>query len=179
MNSILSAFSLYKTYIMVAALIAVLVAEFVYVRGVYVNEGTARVVELQAKFDRAVAASQAELFVKERALFETNHQLEKQNVMSKQAIDAANKRHTDYVATHGLRDPGVRAATSNHTNNSSIGTSKSPESCNSGELSVEASGFLLELTKEADELAQDYATCMQWTQEVTSITHSHSSSDQP
>lgn len=178
MNSILNAFNLYKTYFLIAAVVFVLGSEFVYVRGVYVNEGNAKVAALKADYDARAAKLAEELHAKEQKLNEVNQELEKQNVDAKKKIDAANKRYAQYVAAHGLRDPGVQTRPGAAEGGNSGTSGESSGSCQNRELSVEASGFLLGITKEADELAADYKTCYDWATKVREIMRSRSSSVQ-
>ena len=161
-------FKLYKAYIMAALFVAVLVAQFIYVRGVYVNEGDARVQAVELMYQTLQAQAAAALHAKENQLAELNQQMETQNVNAKRKVEEANRRYSNYVSTHGLRDPGT-APVSRPGANTSAGSANNTQGaqCNR-ELSKEASGFLLELTREADELKEDYATCINWTNQVKS-----------
>lgn len=159
----------YRTPIIIAALIAVLATEFVYVRGVYVKEGEAKVQAVQLEYQQRDADMASQLHAKETELANLNQQLEKQNANAKRKVEEANRRYTDLVNSRGLWDPGTTPMphASSGGNSGASSNAEGPQ-CNR-EFSKEASGFLLSITREADELKEDYATCMEWASKARAI----------
>lgn len=169
MNSIFASLSVYRAYIIMAAIVAVLACEFVYVRDVYTQQGEARYNELHAQYDALAAEMKIELQNKELALANANQELERKNADSKRKIDEANRRYVDLAKSRGLWDPGTTPMrTPNGVPNSGSTAGAEGSKCDR-ELSAEAGGFLLTITKEADELKADYATCMSWVSKTREI----------
>jgi hypothetical protein len=115
--------------------------------------------KLQEATERALAT--------ERKNTELGNQLEKQHVESTQNLDrvlADNRRLTRELG--GLRDPGRRQSCGGSVPAPGDPTGQPAPSATGGELSAEASEFLLEFARDADRAAQYAKTCYDWTQQL-------------
>lgn len=111
---------------------------------------------LQAKTDKVLAA--------ERKATELNNQLEKNHAEASRKIDATladNRRLARELG--GLRDPGRRPSCGGAQAGTDTPTDAAGSSA-SGQLSAEASDFLLELAADADRVAEYAQTCYSWAQ---------------
>lgn len=161
-------FDKYKFYIIAGALIALVVGEFFFVRDIYVTKHDLAIAKIER--DNAIARNDVieKLRVVEHKLETTKSELEATNAKSKEEIERLDSVHREYVRVNKLRDPGKSAT-------------PKPISCDSGTanvttepeddtaLSSSSSEFLLDLTKEADKLRTDYATCMDWVDTVKNL----------
>lgn len=111
---------------------------------------------LQAETDKVLAA--------ERKATELNNQLEKNHAESNRKIDATladNRRLSRELG--GLRDPGRRPSCGGAQAGAGAPADAAGSSA-SGQLSAEASDFLLELAADADRVAEYAQTCYSWAQ---------------
>lgn len=111
---------------------------------------------LQAETDKVLAA--------ERKATELNNQLEKNHAEASRKIDATltdNRRLSRELG--GLRDPGRRPSCGGTQAGADTPTDAAGSSA-SGQLSAEASDFLLEFAADADRAAEYAQTCYSWAQ---------------
>ena len=95
------------------------------------------------------------------------NQIEVQHVQSTKQLDAAladNRRLARELG--GLRDPGCRTSGECSVSSNSSSTGVIAAGSSDGRLSDEASEFLLEFARQADEAAQYAATCHQWIKQL-------------
>lgn len=95
------------------------------------------------------------------------NQIEVQHVQSTKQLDAAladNRRLARELG--GLRDPGRRTSGECSVSSNSSSTGVIAAGSSDGRLSDEASEFLLEFARQADEAAQYAATCHQWIKQL-------------
>lgn len=76
------------------------------------------------------------------------------------AIGRENRRLVTELG--GLRDPGRRPSCGGPATPTAVATAPAGATADPANLSDEASEFLLELTRDADEVARYAATCHQW-----------------
>ena len=157
-----------KLYIIAGALVALIVGEFFFVRDIYVTACDAKVLKIKSDHDEAIKKFKDEVRVKENKLGEVKHELEVQNVESKKKISETHTYYTNRIARDGLRDPGRKTPATGLPADPVVPGCPERPKCDT-RLSEEASGFLLTLTREADEMKSDYATCYSWMTKVKQV----------
>jgi hypothetical protein len=128
------------------------------------KQKTEAATQLQAATDRAIKA--------ERAHTAIATELEVQNEIGKQKLDDAY-RDNRALSTQlgGLRDPGRRPSGSCPAG-ATTGSAQQPVGETTGTaLSAEASDFLLDFAKQADDAAQYANTCYDWLQRLKGLKH--------
>lgn len=120
---------------------------------------------LQAETEKVLAA--------ERKNTELNNQLEKTHAEQSRKIESAladNRRLARELG--GLRDPGRRPSCGG--TQAGVGAAPDPAgAATGGELSAEASEFLLEFAAEADRAAEYAQTCHSWAQNAVKQNDGH------
>lgn len=151
----------YKIYIIIGALLALMVGEFFFVKDIYVTAGQVEIAKLKNEQLEAISKNKDRIRSTETTLAAAKLELENENVANKRKISEIHTYYTNLVKRDGLRDPGRKTACDSVPGNPGAngGDQGSGENAR---LSEEASGFLLELTREADEMKADYTTCYKW-----------------
>ena len=166
--SLFSMLTPYKMYVIAGALVALVVGEFFFVRDIYVTKWKLEITTIRAENEQAAKEHLEKIRITEADLAAAKLQLENDNVVNKKKIADVNAVHAKYVAEHGLRDPGRKAPAGNVSCNPGSVVSN-PGPVENARLSEEASGFLLALTREADEMKADFQTCYAWKNKVMQI----------
>jgi hypothetical protein len=162
-----SKFLQYKIYIIIAALAALVAGEFFAVRSHYVTQCEVKIKTINEKNLKDQNTNLEKIRIIEKDLANTKDELERTNVERKKKIADLHAYYADYIAKHGLRDPGRKTnPTAPAVPGSSGAASDNAGSCEDQRLSDQAGGFLLELTREADEVKADYQTCYEWAEKV-------------
>lgn len=160
-------FTQYKIYIILAALVALVAGEFFFVRDIYTTKCDVKVQAINEKNLKDTNANLERVRLIEKDLATTKDELEKSNVERKKKVSELHTYYTDYIAKHGLRDPGRKPSEPAPAVPGNPGAAGNDAgSCNDSRLSDQASGFLLGLTKEANEVKEDYKTCYEWAEKV-------------
>lgn len=151
----------YKMAVAIAGVVLLMGVEAYFVRDYYVMQGEAKVAKINSDNQQAQIEHLGKIRTTESALLATKTQLEKNNVEYKKTISANHTYYTDYIAKHGLRDPGSK------TPAGSVPCSAGDVSCatrpsENNLISRETGKFLFDLAAEADALRIDYGTCMEW-----------------
>jgi hypothetical protein len=119
----------------------------------------AEIDQLHATWNQAYANQTQAIIEKERDLTTLNNKLETEHATATQAIGALYDDNRRLASRIGMRDPTpTRRSTLPATNATSQCTSATTES----RLSDEATQFLLELARDADNAAQYANLCHQW-----------------
>ncbi len=155
----------YKLYIIIAAIVALVVGEFFFVRDIYVTKMELTISKINLESERVKGENLQTIIKKNEEIASIKSELEKQNVKSKEEIDKINSDHLAYVRKYGLRDPG-KPAVSNPVPKDPGSTCYSTGPRDDSRLSDSSSEFILTLTHEANKLRIDYKTCMDWMDQV-------------
>lgn len=160
LTSAVSALTPYKIYFAIAAVIAVLGAEFFIVRDYYVTKHENAIYELQREADRKYQEANNLKNTTEDELTKTKDTLEKKNVESKQKIDDLHAYYAKRIRDLGLRDPGRIKKPAGPVPNNSGDASQCSESGQDGKLSEQANEFLLSYGRDAEKVREDLKTCL-------------------
>lgn len=128
------------------------------------KQKTEAAAQLQAATDRAIKA--------ERQHNTIAKELEVQSEINKQKLDDAyhgNRALSTQLG--GLRDPGRRSSGSCPTSTTAGSTQQLAGETTGAPLSAEASDFLLDFAKQADDAARYANTCYDWLQRLKGLKH--------
>ena len=137
-----------------------------YYTAKYKNAVYSSAIEKQKKeASQVLLKTTTELLEKEREAVKKNGELEKQYVQSMQKISSISNTNRELIKrSGGLHDPGYREGCS-CTNTTTGSSRESKDQTNGPNLSAEATGFLLNLTEDADKIAIYANTCYKWVEE--------------
>lgn len=134
-----------------------------------------------ASWKTEISAQKAEADKQLEAAKERTQKVEKRAIELANSVEVLNGQHEkklkDVYAVNrrltaelgGLRDPGRRPSSANTVPSNSTAPAQSETETTGAQLSAEASEFLLEFARQADEAAQYATTCYTWANQLDSL----------